>query len=76
MRTLIHHSLAGLMIMGLAGVATAENKEFTNWPAGISPQEIGKKIAKDMIPRWIPTQAPGCTTPRTRRGTPRWSSPS
>ena len=56
MRTLIHHSLAGLVIVGLAGVATAQKKEFTNWPAGMAPQEIGKKIATDMIPRWIPTR--------------------
>ncbi|MGB7719460.1 MAG: hypothetical protein WBL65_06155 [Bryobacteraceae bacterium] len=75
MRTLIRYSLAGLMIMGLAGVATAGNKEFTNWPAGMSPEEIGRKIVKDMLPRWIP-RGPGCTTPRIRRGTPRWSSPS
>ncbi|MGA9624534.1 MAG: glycoside hydrolase family 88 protein [Bryobacteraceae bacterium] len=58
MRTLIRYSLAGLMIMGLAGVATAGNKEFTNWPAGMSPEEIGRKIVKDMLPRWIP-RGPG-----------------
>jgi rhamnogalacturonyl hydrolase YesR len=58
MRTLIHYSLAGLMIMGLAGAATAQKKEFTNWPAGMDPREIGKKIATDMIPRWIP-RGPG-----------------
>jgi rhamnogalacturonyl hydrolase YesR len=56
MRTLIHHSLAGLMIIGLAGAATAQRKEFTNWPAGMDPREIGKKIVQDMIPRWIPTK--------------------
>jgi unsaturated rhamnogalacturonyl hydrolase len=53
MRTLIRHSLAALMAAGLAGIATAGNKELTNWPAGSSPQEIGKKISTDMIPRWI-----------------------
>jgi rhamnogalacturonyl hydrolase YesR len=57
MRSLIHHSLAALLILGLAGVATAANKEFTNWPAGTSPQEIGKKIVQNMLPRWIPTRA-------------------
>ena len=56
MRSAIYRSLAGLMIVGLAGVATAEKKEFTNWPAGASPREVGKKIAQDMIPRWIPTR--------------------
>ena len=56
MRTIIRHALAGLMIVGLAGVATAQKKEFTNWPAGTSPQEVGKKIVTDMLPRWIPTK--------------------
>ena len=52
MRNLIHHSLTGLIIIGLAGVATAQKKELTNWPANAVPQEIGKKIVTDMIPRW------------------------
>jgi len=56
MRTFVHYSLAGLMLMGLAGAATAQKKEFTNWPAGMDPREVGKKIATDMIPRWIPTR--------------------
>ena len=56
MRRAIRFSLAGLMMLGLAGVATAQIKEFTNWPAGTSPEEIGKKIVKDMLPRWIPTR--------------------
>ena len=56
MGTIIRHALAGLMIVGLAGVATAQKKEFTNWPAGTSPQEVGKKIVTDMLPRWIPTK--------------------
>ena len=53
MRTLIRYSLAGLVIFGLGGAATAQKKEFTNWPAGTAPEEIGRKIVKDMIPRWI-----------------------
>jgi rhamnogalacturonyl hydrolase YesR len=56
MRTIVRHALAGFMIVGLAGVATAQKKEFTNWPAGTSPQEVGKKIVTDMLPRWIPTK--------------------
>ena len=76
MRTLIHHSLAGLMVVGLAGVATAQKKEFTNWPAGTSPQEIGKKIATGHAPALDSDADPGSTTPRTPPGTPRWSSPS
>ncbi len=54
MRAFIRHSLAGLIVLGLAGAATAQRKEFTGWPAGASPQEIGKKIVQDMLPRWIP----------------------
>jgi rhamnogalacturonyl hydrolase YesR len=57
MRTMIHRSLAGLIVVGLAGVAAAaEKKEFTNWPPGDSPQEVGKKIVHNMLPRWIPTK--------------------
>jgi rhamnogalacturonyl hydrolase YesR len=56
MRTIIRHALAGLIVVGLAGIATAQKKEFTNWPAGTSPQEVGKKIVTDMLPRWIPTK--------------------
>ena len=56
MRTFVHRLLGGLMIVWLAGVATAQKKEFTDWPAGTSPREVGKKIAQNMIPRWIPTR--------------------
>src|ERR1700690_216856 len=56
MRTFIHHSAAGPMIISLAGAATAQRKEFTNWPASTSPQEVGKKIAQNMLPRWIPAK--------------------
>ena len=56
MRALIRYSLAGLIIIGFGGVATAAQKEFTNWPAGDSPLEVGRKIVQNMIPRWIPTR--------------------
>ena len=56
MRTAIHRTLAGIVILGLAGVAAAQTKEFTNWPAGTSPQEVGKKIVQNMLPRWIPAK--------------------
>ena len=43
-----------IVIVGIAAVAAAQQKEFTNWPAGTSPQEVGKKVAQNMLPRWIP----------------------
>ena len=55
MHRFIHHSLAGLMLIGLAGVATAQKKELTNWPADAQPLEVGKKLVQHMLPRWIPT---------------------
>ena len=57
MRRLTYYLLAGLVVAGLAGAAAAaEKKEFTNWPAGTSPEEIGKKIVQNMLPCWIPTR--------------------
>jgi hypothetical protein len=40
------------MMAGLAAVATARENEFTNWPAGTSPREAGKKLVPSMLPRW------------------------
>jgi rhamnogalacturonyl hydrolase YesR len=56
MRTLVDGLLAGAMMVGLAGVAAAQKKEFVDWPAGTSPQEVGKKIVQNMLPRWIPAE--------------------
>jgi hypothetical protein len=76
MRTSLHRLLAPLMIVGLAGVATAQKKEFTNWPAGTSPQEVGKKIVQGHAAALDSDEDPRSTTPRTPPGMPRWSSPS
>jgi hypothetical protein len=58
MRTVIHRLLAAVAIVGLAGVATAQKKDFTHWPPGTSPVEVGKKIVQNMLvpPRWIPAK--------------------
>jgi unsaturated rhamnogalacturonyl hydrolase len=56
MRTLVDGLLAGVVMVGLAGVAAAQKKEFVDWPAGTSPQEVGKKIVQNMLPRWIPAE--------------------
>jgi len=42
-----------ILIAGLAAVATAQQKDFTSWPAGASPQEVGKKPRTLRgMPRW------------------------
>jgi rhamnogalacturonyl hydrolase YesR len=56
MRTVTHRLLAGLVVIGIAGVAAVQQIEFTNWPAGTAPEEVGKKIVANMLPRWIPTK--------------------
>ena len=56
MRNFRHHVIAGLAAIALAGTATAQKQEFTNWPAGTSPRDVGKKIVQNMLPRWIPTK--------------------
>src|ERR1035437_423840 len=47
---LIVLAFAGLM---LGGCATQQPKAFTNWPAGASPAEVGKKAATNMLSRWF-----------------------
>jgi rhamnogalacturonyl hydrolase YesR len=56
MRTVIHSLLAAIAVVGLAGAAMAQPKDFTDWPAGTSPEEVGRKIVANMLPRWIPTK--------------------
>ena len=43
-------------MVGLVGAAAAQKKEFVDWPAGTSPQEVGQKIVQNMLPRWIPAE--------------------
>jgi unsaturated rhamnogalacturonyl hydrolase len=40
-------ALGGLLLA--AGTGLAEPKEFTNWPAGSSPLEIGKRVAERFV---------------------------
>lgn len=44
----------GFMLLGLAallGAGSAEAQDLKNWPAGASPQEVGKRVAENFIPR-------------------------
>src|ERR1035441_1917659 len=58
------HIAYGLIILAIAtlalGNAPAQNvvqpREFTDWPAGLSPAEVGKKLCTNMLPRWPITQ--------------------
>src|SRR5260370_4146089 len=39
---------SGCILMGCLGVAEAQDN-FTNWPAGTSPQEVGKQLADHFV---------------------------
>ena len=42
--------LAAVMVMAMAASAAgAQDAQFSNWPAGLSPQEIGKKLAEHFV---------------------------
>jgi rhamnogalacturonyl hydrolase YesR len=40
---------AGMIVLALPLRAQKQPKEFTKWPAGRSPQEIGKRVAERLI---------------------------
>jgi rhamnogalacturonyl hydrolase YesR len=45
----------GLGVIALMGACATTQKtrpEFSHWPAGASPREIGWKVATNMLPRW------------------------
>src|ERR1039458_5875781 len=42
--------VACAMLVGVAAQGYAQ-KEFQNWPAGSSPQEIGKRVAERFVAR-------------------------
>ena len=50
---LIVSLFANLLLSGCATPSTTQPKAFTNWPAGTSPAEVGKKAATSMLPRWF-----------------------
>jgi rhamnogalacturonyl hydrolase YesR len=39
----------GLMLSVGVSLATAQEDYFSNWPAGVSPQEVGKKLADHFV---------------------------
>jgi len=47
-------SLLVFAALALTGCATAQksrNSDFTNWPTGTSPQEVGKRVAENFVTR-------------------------
>jgi unsaturated rhamnogalacturonyl hydrolase len=43
---------ASVLATGCAAQGTSQPAAFTDWPAGASPLEVGKKLADNMLPRW------------------------
>jgi rhamnogalacturonyl hydrolase YesR len=39
----------GLLLLGGIGTALAQQDYFSNWPAGSSPQEVGRRLAEHFI---------------------------
>jgi rhamnogalacturonyl hydrolase YesR len=50
---LIVLALANLVLCKCSGQTPTQPKAFTDWPAGLSPMEVGKKLATNMVPRWF-----------------------
>ena len=42
-------ALAACLLIGSLGVASAQENFFTDWPAGTSPQEVGKQLADHFV---------------------------
>ena len=41
--------LTGCVLVGCVGMAVAQGNYFENWPAGDSPQEVGKHLAEHFV---------------------------
>lgn len=41
--------LGGCLLMSGLGAAVAQDQNFNNWPAGVSPQEVGKALAEHFV---------------------------
>ena len=44
------------MIFGCGSLRTSQPKPFADWPAGVSPEEVGKKLSNHMLPLWKITE--------------------
>jgi rhamnogalacturonyl hydrolase YesR len=57
MNALLKIAALALLIPAAASTSFAQNDYFSNWPAGSSPREVGKRLAEHFIP--APHQGPG-----------------
>jgi unsaturated rhamnogalacturonyl hydrolase len=53
---LIALAIATLSLGNILAQNLIQPKEFTDWPPGLSPAEVGKKLCTNMLPRWPITQ--------------------
>jgi unsaturated rhamnogalacturonyl hydrolase len=49
-------ALTAVLLAGCAHTGSRKMEAFSNWPIGKSPQEVGYKVATNMLPRWIVTK--------------------
>jgi hypothetical protein len=50
-------ALAHLALCQCSAQTTNQPKGFTDWPPGLSPAEVGKKLATNMVPPLDPDPA-------------------
>ena len=55
-RGLIMLALCALVLSGCTAPQVSQPTAFADWPQGASPVEVGKKVAANMLPRWIVTR--------------------
>ena len=53
---LIVLALTNLVLCECSAQTATQPKAFTDWPVGLSPAEVGRKLATNMAPRWIPVR--------------------
>ena len=49
-------ALAAILMGGCVSVNSHQPEEFSDWPNGKSPREVGYRVATNMLPRWIVTR--------------------
>jgi unsaturated rhamnogalacturonyl hydrolase len=50
-KSVVAMASAGIVCFGFAGSGRAQQEDFSNWPEGASPKEIGKRVAENFVAR-------------------------